>query len=57
MTLADAGVRAEHGVTVAAHRSERGDWTSATPDTVLGPGDTVLIVGPIHRVERFAQLR
>jgi len=55
--LADAHVRAEHGVTVAAYRSERGDWSNASPETVLSPGDTMLVVGPINRVERFAQLR
>lgn len=57
LSLADAGVRAQHGITVAAHRSENGSWANATQDTVLRPGDTVLIVGPIDRVESFAQLR
>lgn len=57
ITLAEAGVRAEHGITVAAHRSEAGSWANAAPETVLHPGDTVLIVGPIEKVERFAQLR
>ncbi|UWF77656.1 MULTISPECIES: potassium channel family protein [Microbacterium] len=57
VTLADAAVRASHGVTVAAHRSEEGSWTNASPETVLGAGDTVLVVGPIAKVERFAQLR
>ncbi len=56
-TLAEAGVRAAHGVTVAARRPENGEWRNAEPGTVLDPGDTVLIVGPIDRVERFAQLR
>lgn len=57
ISLADAHVRAEHGVTVAAYRSERGEWSNASPDTVLSPGDTMLVVGPINRVEKFAQLR
>lgn len=57
VTLAAAGVRATYGITIAAHRTEHGEWANATPETVLGPGDTVLVVGPIHRVERFAQLR
>lgn len=56
-SLAEAGVRSTYGITVAAYRHEDGEWTNATPETVLGPDDTMLVVGPIHRVERFAQLR
>lgn len=57
ISLAQAGVRAAYGITVAAHRSEDGPWMNSSPDTVLGPDDTVLIVGPVGKVERFAQLR
>jgi len=56
-TLKEAGVRAAHQVTVAAYRTRDGQWQNAEADTVLGAGDTVLVVGTTARVEAFAQLR
>lgn len=57
ITLREAAVRSTHGITVAAYRPERGEWRNAEADTVLGEGDTVLVVGPTTKVEKFAQLR
>ncbi len=57
ITLADGAVRVNHGVTIAAYRSGRGDWRNAEAGTILRDGDTVLVVGPTTKVERFAQLR
>lgn len=56
-TLTQAGVRTEHGVTIAAYRPASGVWRNAEADTVLNAGDIVLVVGPTSRVEAFAQLR
>ena len=52
LNLRDSGIDVVVGL-----RHEDGEWTNAAPETVLGPGDTMLVVGPINRVERFAQLR
>lgn len=57
ITLTEGSVRATHGVTIAAYRPASGDWRNAQADSVLGEGDTVLVVGPTDKVEKFAQLR
>lgn len=56
-TLAEAGVRSSHHVTVAAYRGRDGQWQNADASTVLMAGDTILVVGPTTKVEAFAQLR
>ena len=55
--LGNTGLRKEFGVTVAAYKKPGADWTNADADTVLGPDDTILIVGPTRKAEGFAQLR
>lgn len=57
ITLTEAGVRATHGVTIAAYRPANGEWRNAEADTVLHEGDALLVVGPTAKVEKFAQLR
>lgn len=57
IALDEAGVRAEHQVTIAAFRPTNGTWQNAEASTVLHAGDTLLVVGPTARVEAFAQLR
>lgn len=57
ITLAEGAVRGTHGITVAAYRPAGEDWRNAVADTVLREGDTVLVVGPTRKVEKFAQLR
>ncbi|HET8779223.1 MAG TPA: TrkA family potassium uptake protein [Agromyces sp.] len=55
--LGKTGLRKEFGVTVAAYKKPGAEWTNADADTVLGPEDTILIVGPTRKAEGFAQLR
>ena len=55
--LGKTGLRKEFGVTVAAYKKPGAAWTNADADTVLGPDDTILIVGPTRKAEGFAQLR
>ena len=54
---ARAGLRKEFGVTVAAFKKPGAEWHNADADTVLGPDDRILIVGPTREAEGFAQLR
>jgi trk system potassium uptake protein TrkA len=56
VSLADAGVRARYGVTVVCVKAAGHGFTHATPDTVLGDGDVVVVAGPPDRAERFAAL-
>ncbi|MUN05774.1 TrkA family potassium uptake protein [Agromyces luteolus] len=55
--LGQTALRKELGVTVAAFKRPGEEWRNADAETVLGPGDTVLIVGPTRKAEGFAQLR
>ncbi|SJM56155.1 potassium channel family protein [Microbacterium sp. JB110] len=55
--LGQTELRKRRGVTIAAWRSGEGEWQYADSATTLGPGDTVLAVGPTKRVEGFAQLQ
>ncbi|MDQ0577488.1 potassium channel family protein [Agromyces albus] len=55
--LGDTGIRKEYGVTIAAFKRDAEAWKNADADTVLGPGDTILVVGPTANSENFAQLR
>ncbi|MCF6526202.1 TrkA family potassium uptake protein [Streptomyces sp. JJ36] len=53
--LREARPRSRYGVTVVAVDREEGGMTYATPDTVVMYGDTILVMGEIARVERFAE--
>ncbi len=55
-TLAGAQVRSRHGVTVVCIKPEGGSFTYATPETVPGPSDVLVVAGETGRVERFADL-
>lgn len=55
-SLADLGLRARHGVTVVCVKPAGGQFTYATPDTVLSEGDQVLVAGETGSAERFAAL-
>jgi len=55
--LDQAGLRATHGVTVAAYRRADGEWSNADHTTVLGAGDTILVVGPTEKIEDFSRLK
>jgi trk system potassium uptake protein len=55
-TLADVGVRAKYGVTVVCVKPAGGQFTYATPDTVLAKGDVLVVAGPTPVAEAFARL-
>lgn len=55
--LGDTGIRASHGITIAAYQHEEEPWRNADNNTMLHEGDTVLVVGPTSSAEAFAQLR
>jgi len=55
-TLADADVRRRYGVTVVCIKPEGAAFTYATPQTVVGPRDVLLVAGEKDRAEGFAQL-
>jgi trk system potassium uptake protein TrkA len=55
-TLADSGVRGRYGVTVVCIKPAGGAYTYATPETVVGPGDTLLVAGESRRAESFSAL-
>lgn len=53
--LRDSQLRAKYGITVVSVKSQDGDFTYATPDTVPQYGDVILVLGKINDVERFAE--
>jgi trk system potassium uptake protein len=55
-SLADAQVRSRHGVTVVCIKPKGGSFTYATPETVPGPDDILVVAGETDRVEGFAKL-
>jgi trk system potassium uptake protein TrkA len=55
-SLGDAQVRSRYGVTVVCIKPESGSFTYATPDTVPGPNDILVVAGETGRVEGFANL-
>lgn len=55
--LGTTKIRAEHGVTVVAVKPEGASWSYATADTVLAPGDAIMVVGQTDRAETFGRLR
>ena len=57
MPLAQSGVRRAHGVTVVGVKKPGGAFTHATGETVLEPGDVVILSGQPQAVERFSELR
>jgi trk system potassium uptake protein TrkA len=55
-SLADAQVRSRYGITVVCIKPKGGSFTYATPDTVPGPDDILVVAGETDRVEGFAKL-
>jgi trk system potassium uptake protein len=55
-SLADAQVRSRHKVTVVCIKPKGGSFTYATPETVPGPDDILVVAGETDRVEGFAKL-
>lgn len=54
--LSESQVRARHGITVVCIKPEGGSFTYATPETVPGPDDILVVAGETDRVEGFANL-
>jgi trk system potassium uptake protein len=55
--LSETGVRRAHGITVVGVKMAGKPWTHATGETVLAPGDTVIISGQPGAVEKFSEMR
>jgi trk system potassium uptake protein TrkA len=55
-TLSESQVRARHGITVVCIKPEGGSFTYATPETVPGPNDILVVAGETDRVQGFADL-
>lgn len=53
--LGDSGIRRRYGVTVTSVKPAGGTWQSASQDTVLQEGDTILATGPTRKVEMFSR--
>ncbi|WP_282779940.1 MULTISPECIES: TrkA family potassium uptake protein [unclassified Nocardia] len=56
MTLTESGLRQQFDVTVVAIKRRGGEFTYATPDTVVMDGDQLIVSGSIADVESFADL-
>ncbi|GHA29968.1 potassium transporter [Devosia pacifica] len=55
-TLAESALRSKYGVTVVGVKRPKADFTYARPETVIRPGDLLIVSGATHLVERFAAL-
>jgi len=55
-TLSEAQVRKRHGITVVCIKPKGGSFTYATPETVPGPSDILVVAGETDRVKAFANL-
>jgi len=55
-SLGDAQVRSRYGITVVCIKPAGGSFTYATPDTVPGPDDVLVVAGETDRVAGFAEL-
>ena len=56
-TLGEGHIRSRFGVTVLAYNREGQGWVNADADTVLQPGDNILVSGSVRSAEAFGQLR
>jgi trk system potassium uptake protein TrkA len=55
-SLAEAEVRRRYGITVVCIKPAGGNFTYATPDTVVSEGDVLVVAGETHRAEAFGTL-
>lgn len=53
-TLTESAVRTKHGVTVVGVKRRHQDFIYAREDTVVQPGDLLIVAGPTKAIERFA---
>ncbi len=54
--LSQTTIRSRYGVTVVAIKRPGEGFTYATADTVISPGDTIIVSGQARETERFAEL-
>jgi trk system potassium uptake protein len=54
--LSESRVRSEFGITIVGIKRTGEDFTHATPETVVHPGDLIIASGPRTEVERFSSL-
>ncbi|WP_192814837.1 TrkA family potassium uptake protein [Tsukamurella sp. 1534] len=54
--LGQSGLRAKYKITVVAIKRGNGEFTSAGLDSVIEPGDLLLVAGRQQAVEEFAEL-
>ncbi|WP_182524214.1 potassium channel family protein [Nocardioides dongkuii] len=55
-SLAGYGVRQQFGVTIVGLKRDGGEFSYATPQTVLRTGDHIIVSGPRRQVEAFSRL-
>ncbi|MFL2001123.1 MULTISPECIES: potassium channel family protein [unclassified Microbacterium] len=55
-TLEQSAVRRRHGITVVKIKSSDGQWHAAGASSLVSEGDTLIVIGPVERTERFASL-
>ncbi|WP_158896239.1 potassium channel family protein [Amycolatopsis anabasis] len=55
-SLGESGIRSKYGVTVVCLKRRGQDFTYATADTVVLPGDTLIVAGTTRQTEQFADL-
>jgi trk system potassium uptake protein TrkA len=54
--LGESRVRSTYGVTVVGIKRPGADFTHATAETVVHPGDVIIVTGKTRAVEMFAEL-
>jgi trk system potassium uptake protein TrkA len=54
--LGDTQVRENHGITVVGLKRPGADFTYATEDSIVSPGDVLIVSGATSAVERFTQI-
>lgn len=54
LTLAESALRKNHGVTIVGIKRPGEDFTYGRPETLVHPGDLLIVAGPTAAVEAFA---
>lgn len=52
-----SALRTRHGVTIVGVKRRGEGFTHATPETVVRPGDIIIVSGQRDKVERFSNLQ
>jgi trk system potassium uptake protein TrkA len=55
-SLEQLGLRREYGIIVVATSAAGAEYKPATPSTVLGDGDLLIVAGPKERIEEFCRI-